>query len=315
MFLLISFFTFAKNYKLKIFTNINENIPKNCVVTVGFFDGLHRGHRYLLDNLKKLAVESGTEELVITLWPHPALVLGRTVKLLNTLDEKIDLIEKAGIRNILILEFDKNLASLSFGKFVNTILYSKLSCSAVIMGYNNSFGNKNIVESIDEKPVIPIRRFNKFEMEVFEKVNSSNIRKFLESGEVEKASEMLGYNYSLSGKIVSGYKIGRKIGFPTANIGEISLDKLIPANGVYIVKAHFGSNVYPAMLNIGYRPSFNGDEMSLEFHIPDFEGDLYNIQTRIEFYKRLRTEKKFEKIEDLINQLKIDKQQTKAYFS
>jgi riboflavin kinase/FMN adenylyltransferase len=315
MFLLISFFTFAKNYKLKIFTNINENIPKNCVVTVGFFDGLHRGHSYLLDNLKKLAIESGTEELVITLWPHPALVLGRSVKLLNTLDEKIKLFEEAGIKNILILEFDKNLASLSFGKFVNKMLYSKLSCSAVIMGYNNSFGNKNVVEPIDEKPVIPIHRFNKFEMEVFEKVNSSNIRKFIESGEVEKASEMLGYNYSLSGKIVSGYKIGRKIGFPTANIGEISQDKLIPANGVYIVKAHLGSDVYPAMLNIGYRPSFNGDEISLEFHIPDFDGDLYDVQTKIEFYKRLRTEKKFEKIEDLIHQLEIDKQQTKAYFS
>ncbi|MDD3859150.1 MAG: riboflavin biosynthesis protein RibF [Bacteroidales bacterium] len=300
---------------MKIFTNINENIPKNCVVTVGFFDGLHLGHRYLLDNLKKLAFESGVEELVITLWPHPAIVMGRSVKLLNTLDEKIKLFEEAGIRNILVLEFDKNLASLSFEKFVNTILYSKLSCSAVIMGYNNSFGNKNLVEPTNEKPVISIHRLNKFEMEAFEKVNSSNIRKFLECGEVEKASAMLGYNYNLSGKIVSGYKIGRKIGFPTANIGEISKDKLIPANGVYIVKAHIGSSVYPAMLNIGYRPSFNGNEISLEFHIPNFDGDLYDTPTMIEFNKYLRSEKKFEKLEDLISQLEIDKQQTIAYFT
>lgn len=300
---------------MKIFTNINENIPKNCVVTVGFFDGLHRGHLYLIENLKKAANHSGTEELVITLWPHPALVIGRSVKLLNTLEEKIKLFESAGIKNLLILDFDNNLASLSFGQFVNSILYSRLSCSSVFMGYNNSFGNKNIIELNDEKPVIDVQRFSKFEMKSFEKVNSSNIRKFLQSGDVEKAAEMLGYNYILNGKIVSGYKIGRKIGYPTANIGEIDLNKLIPLNGVYIVKAYLGSEAYPAMLNIGFRPSFNGNEISLEFHIPDFDGDLYNSQTRIEFFKRLRAEKKFEKISDLIRQLDIDKQQTKAYFS
>lgn len=300
---------------LKIFTNIKEKIPKNTVATVGFFDGLHRGHRFLIENLKKTAYEKGSEELVITLWPHPAKVLGRSVKLLNTLEEKIKLFEETSIKNILVLDFDKDMASLSFGEFVNYMLKSELSCSAVVMGYNNSFGNKNINGPYEENPIIPIFRLNKFELESFEKVNSSNIRKYLGSGDVEKASAMLGYHYSLKGKIVDGYKLGRTIGFPTANIGKIDQDKLIPANGVYIVKAYIESNEYPAMLNIGNRPSFEGDELSVEFHIPDFYGDLYNSVTKIEFYQRLRDEKKFNNIKDLVEQLNKDRQKTLAYFS
>lgn len=300
---------------MKVFTNINENIPKNCVVTVGFFDGVHKGHRYLLDSLVKEAVSSGNEELVITLWPHPAVVFGKTVDLLTTLEEKTELIRQSGIRNLLILKFDKELAALSAGRFVNEILHDGLHCSEVIMGYNNSFGSKNQSEADATEPLLQLKRLDKFEMELYDNVNSSQIRECLQNGNVESAAEMLGYNYRLRGKIVNGYKIGRKIGFPTANLGEYSQDKIIPANGVYIVKAKTEDQLYPAMLNIGFRPSFNGSERSVEFHIPDFEGDLYDAEVEIEFFKRLREEKKFNDINDLINQLKLDKEETKAFFS
>jgi riboflavin kinase/FMN adenylyltransferase len=300
---------------LKVFTNINENIPKNCVVTVGFFDGVHLGHQYLLKNLIAEASKTGNEELVITLWPHPSIVFGRPIELLNSLEEKIEQIKVSGVRNLLILKFDEALAKYTAGQFVNKILYDALGCSAVIMGYNNSFGNKLGSEQDVEIPSIPTTRLEKFVKDGFDNINSSQIRQCLQKGNVDNAAIMLGYNYSLSGKVISGYKIGRKIGFPTANLGDYILDKIIPANGVYIVKAHFGEDCFPAMLNIGVRPSFEGTERSIEFHIPDFDGDLYDAEVKIEFYKRIREEKKFSDINDLVNQLMKDKQETKAFFS
>lgn len=312
---MISFYTFAKILDLKIFTNINENIPKNCLVTIGFFDGVHNGHRYLLENLSRKANETGKEELVITLWPHPSAFFGHPVKLLTTIEEKTDLIFSTGIRNLLVLNFDKELASIQAGKFVNHILINKLGCSEVLMGYNNSFGSKSKKGEYDETPMIPINRLDKYILPGFEKVNSSGIRSMLEEGDVIQAALMLGRKYSLSGKIVNGYKIGRKIGFPTANLGEYNADKLIPAKGVYIVKAITDNNSYPAMLNIGTRPSFDGTDTTIEFHIPDFDGDLYDAEVRIEFVKYLRPEKKFSDINDLINQLKLDRDETRAFFA
>ncbi len=299
---------------MKVFTNINENIPKNCVVTVGFFDGVHHGHRYLLDSLVKQARNSGNEELVITLWPHPAVVFGKNVDLLNTLDEKIELIKQSGVRNLLILDFNLEIAALSTTMFVNEILYSALGCSKVLMGYNNSFGSKKNVDPVGLIPLIETVRLEKYDVDDYTNINSSQIRECLLNGKIENASKMLGYNYRLSGKVVSGYKIGRKIGFPTANIGDYNKDKIIPAFGVYIVKAHIGEKTYPAMLNIGVRPSFDGTDRTIEFHIPDFDGDLYGIEVEIEFFKRLREEKKFSDINDLIHQLNIDKEETKSFF-
>jgi riboflavin kinase/FMN adenylyltransferase len=299
---------------LKVFTNINENIPKNCVASIGFFDGVHKGHLYLLNKLSEHARKNNCEDLIITLWPHPAVVFGKSVSLLNTLEEKTFLLEKAGVKNLLILPFNKEIASMSDFDFAKTILHDKLTCSSLLMGYNNSFGNKNIPSVPDSALAVPVKRLTKFETEEFNNINSSQIRKCLQSGNVDNAAGMLGYSYHLKGQIVSGYRIGRTIGFPTANVGNYDSDKILPANGVYIINAHIGVSKYPAMLNIGTRPTFDGKDRSIEFHIPDFDGDLYNSNVEIEFLIKLRDEVKFADKDDLIRQLEADKKKTIAYF-
>lgn len=299
---------------MKVFTNINENIPKNCVASIGFFDGVHKGHLYLLNKLSEHARENNCEDLIITLWPHPAVVFGKPVSLLTTLEEKTILLEKAGVKNLLILPFNKEIAAMSDFEFAQTILLDKLNCTSLLMGYNNSFGNKNIPSVPDSELAVPVKRLSKFETEEFNNINSSQIRKCLQNGHVDNAAGMLGYNYSLKGQIVSGYRIGRTIGFPTANVGNYDLDKILPANGVYIIKARIGNNKYPAMLNIGIRPTFDGKERSIEFHIPDFDGDLYYSNVEIEFLVKLRDEVKFTDKDDLIRQLEEDKKKTIAYF-
>lgn len=300
---------------MKVFTNINKNIPKNCVVSIGFFDGVHKGHVYLLNQLMNEANSKNQEELVITLWPHPAKYFGKNISLLNTLNEKIVLLEGLGIRNVLILDFNEELASLSANMFVENILKEKLSCSSIIMGYNNHFGNKNSTSKPESEFAIPVKRLQKFEFEEFTNINSSQIRECITQGDLEKANKMLGYNYKLSGNIISGYQIGRKLGFPTANLKVSDQDKIQPPNGVYVAKAYFDNKSYPAMLSKGTRPSFDGKELSLEFHIPNFEGDLYGKLVTIEFIKKMRDEIKYENIDDLITQIKKDQEETLAYFS
>lgn len=300
---------------MKIYTNINENIPKNCVASIGFFDGIHKGHLYLLDRLTSYASDCKTEELVITLWPHPAIFFGKQIKLLNSLDEKIDLIGKTKVKNLLVLPFTKEIASLPAEAFVKTILSEKLGCKSVLMGYNNSFGNKSVSIVPESKYVIPVKRLDKFETDEYTNINSSQIRECLQKGNVDKAAEMLGYNYRIKGKIISGYKIGRKIGFPTANVGNYDLDKILPDNGVYICSVRIKDNSYPAMLNIGTRPSFDGKEKTVEFNIPNFAGDLYDYDVEISFLKKIRNEIKFTEISDLIVQLEADKIKTLAYYA
>lgn len=300
---------------MKVFTNINENIPKNCVATIGFFDGVHKGHLYLLDKLSSFAIERNTEELLITLWPHPAKFFGRNINLLTSLEEKIELLSKTNIKNLLILPFNKEIASLPADEFVKTILREKLDCNSVLMGYNNSFGNKNGSNIPESEYAIPVKRLDKFETDQYTNINSSQIRECLQKGNVDKAAEMLGYDYKLRGKIVSGYKIGRKIGFPTANVGEYNVDKILPVNGVYICRVNLNGNYYPAMLNIGTRPSFDGKEKTIEFHIPNFTNNLYDSKVEISFLKKIRNEIKFTDIKGLIKQLESDKIKTLAYFA
>lgn len=313
--LLVFILYFCKKNVLKVFTNINENIPKNSVVSIGFFDGVHKGHVYLLKQLINEANLKNQEELVITLWPHPAKYFGKSLSLLNSLDEKLKLIENLGIRNVLILDFNSELASLSADKFVEKILLNKLSCSYILMGYNNSIGNKTLVSKPESEFAIPVKRLDKFEFGDFNNINSSQIRECISKGNMERAKEMLGYNYKIDGKIISGYKIGRKLGFPTANLELSDYDKIQPANGVYIAKAHFDGNFFPAMFSKGMRPSFDGKELSLEFHIPNFQGDLYGKLVELEFFKKIRDEEKYENIEDLIAQIKKDQIETLDYFS
>ncbi|MDD2385748.1 MAG: riboflavin biosynthesis protein RibF [Bacteroidales bacterium] len=299
---------------MKIYTNINENIPKNCISTIGFFDGVHLGHQFLIKHLQEKAFFAGIEDLVISLWPHPSIHFGRPIKLLSTYSEKIKLFESIGVKNLLILDFNNELANTGGKKFTDEFLIKKLTISELVMGYNNSFGKKGDTDFDNIKKSIPVSFPQEFTFANNIKVNSSTIRIFLENGEVEDANKFLGYNFSITGSVVSGYQIGRTIGFPTANLGNIDEYKLIPANGVYICTANVNNKSLPAMLNIGTRPSFNGQQLGLEFHIPDFNSDLYGHEIQINFLKRIRSEIKFDTVDDLIVQLNKDKEDTQAYF-
>ncbi|MDD4148451.1 MAG: riboflavin biosynthesis protein RibF [Bacteroidales bacterium] len=299
---------------MKIYTNINENIPKNCVSTIGFFDGVHLGHKFLIKHLQEKAISANTDELVISLWPHPSIHFGRPIKLLSTYEEKLRLFESIGVKNLLILNFNDELANTENAKFINDILINKLAASELVMGYNNSFGKKGDTSFDETGKNLPVSFPKEFTLENNLKVNSSKIRELLEQGEVKQANKFLGYNYSIIGSVVSGYQIGRTIGFPTANLGNIDEYKLIPANGVYICTAIVSDESLPAMLNIGTRPSFNGQQLSIEFHIPDFNSDLYGHEIQINFLERIRSEIKFDNVDDLIVQLHKDKEDTIAYF-
>lgn len=298
---------------MKIYTNINENIPNNCVATIGFFDGLHLGHKFLLEQVKEQAISKGRQELIISLWPHPSYLFNRPIKLLSTYKEKIALFQKLGVQNLLMLNFTDEISKMSRVEFTNQILIEKLKISELVIGFNNSFGKKEEIKE-DYDLAIPVNTLNRYYLEGNIEVNSSIIRQMLNLGQIENANNLLNYKYTLSGTVVSGYQIGRKIGFPTANIGNIDETKLIPANGVYICQVLIEGSTYPAMLNIGNRPSFNGNALSMEFHIPDFDANLYNKEITIEFIKKIRDEKKFENIDNLVIQLQKDKETTLAYF-
>lgn len=300
---------------LKIFTNINENIPKNCLVSVGFFDGVHLGHQYIINELKQRASSLGKEELLITMWPHPAFYFGGEIKLLTTLEEKIEKLEKLSLKNLLILEFNSNLADKTSEEFINDILVEKVGASEIIMGYNNSFGHKRDSAKEIKTDLIKISRLNKFELPNASDISSSIIRKKLEQGLVDEVFQLLGCEYSITGVVEDGYKNGRKIGFPTANLGSIDNNKLIPSNGVYIVEVNIGNKWLPAMLNIGTRPSFDGKDTSVEFHVLDFNRDLYSQKITVKFLKHVRSERKFDDINSLIDQLYKDKEITQSYFS
>ncbi len=298
---------------MKIYTNINEKIIKNCVATIGFFDGVHNGHKYIIEQVQNSAKKRGVEDLIISLWPHPNIIFKKPIELLSTYEEKIELFKRFNVKNLLFFEFNNKTAQMSKKDFVQDILINKLNISELLVGYNNSFGNKELNKD-DEDINITTSRLEKM-LYNDKEVNSSIIRKLLKNGQVDDAGELLGYFYKLSGTIVSGYRNGRKIGFPTANISVNDKMKLIPDKGVYIVEALIEDKWYPAMLNIGNRPSFNGTTESIELHIPNFSSNLYNKELTIRFRKKIRDEKQFSNIELLIKQLHKDKQQTMDFFA
>jgi riboflavin kinase/FMN adenylyltransferase len=298
---------------LKIYTNINENIPKDCIVTIGIFDGVHQGHKFLLNNLIKNAEEKSKEHLVITLWPHPGIFFGRDLKLLNTPEEKFEIFRNLGIKNVLVLEFNQQLANFSETEFVR-FLKHKADISGILRGYNNSFGTKsNSAQKEIEYPVAIIL-LDEYRHEKFGKISSTVIRNSILDGNISEANQMLGYKYRISGRIVDGYKIGRTLGFATANVGDIPEIKLLPKIGVYAVTVDVDKMTNPAMLNLGFRPSFYGNKLGMEFHILDFEGNIYGKEVTVNFFERIRDEKRFENIDTLIEQLKKDKIEISKYF-
>lgn len=286
-----------------------------CVATIGFFDGVHRGHQFLIEDVKEEARKAGLGSLVITFNHHPRQVLQQSYQpqLLTTLSEKLRLLAMTGIDNVEVLNFTKEMASLTAREFMELVLRDKLNVKKLVIGYDNRFGH-NRAEGFDDyvrygkELGIEVMQARPFELDGL-KVSSSVIRSFLNGGEVEMANRCLGRPYMLTGKVVNGFQEGRKIGFPTANL-DTDDGLLVPADGAYAVKVQVREQGHwlKGMMNIGKRPTFHGTQRTLETFIFDFNEDIYGCRLAVRFVKRMRGEQMFENEQKLAEQLRKDEQ-------
>ena len=305
---------------MNIFHSINEfHSDKKTIVTIGTFDGVHLGHAAILKKLTQNTQNETFESTVLTFFPHPRMVLqGKSdLKLLNTINEKIELLEKIGIDNLIIHPFDEKFAELNAEAFVSTILVDHLRVQKIIIGYDHRFG-KNRTANIDD--LISFGAQYGFEVEQISaqeideiSISSTKIRTALEKGDIQLANEYLGYSYFLSGTVVKGKQLGRTIGFPTANISLEEDYKLVPQNGVYVVQAEIDSKTIYGMMNIGFNPTVQGKQKTIEVHLFDFDTDIYNRKIQVGILQRIRSEKKFESIELLTKQLDEDRSFSRNY--
>ena len=290
----------------------------NPVVTVGIFDGVHSGHIFVLQRLKCQAEKLQGESVVVTLWPHPRLVLNKEpekLRYLNTFDEKIILLEKAEVDHLFVIPFSKEFAQLDSCGFIKNILVNKLGIKHLVVGYNHKFGRNregdfNNLKKCSESYGFTIEKTQSLQ-NYGEKISSSVIREKLLTGELDDANDLLGYDYFLQGKVTGGNRIGREIGFPTANIRPHDEHKLIPCDGVYAVNIELNRLFYNGMMNIGYRPTVHSPipEKTIEVNIFNFDGDVYGKDVTVFFRKRLRNERKFDSIDQLKIQLGRDKEE------
>ncbi len=287
-------------------------------LSLGMFDGVHIGHKSIIDELTKTGQKKDLETAILTFWPHPRFVFNpdEDLKLLNTLDEKTALMEKYGIQNLFLKEFDAGFRNLTGEEFVRQILVDALHVKYLIIGYDHSFGkNKSGNFELLQKLSGELG----FEVEQMEAINihennisSTKIRKALLTGNIKEANELLGYSYSVSGTVVHGKKIGRTIGYPTANIETDSI-KLLPKKGAYIVEVFVQGKQYKGMLSVGTNPTVNGEKLTVEVYILDFEGDIYGRDITIKFRDFLHDEIKFEGMDKLIERLDEDKRLTEVF--
>ena len=319
------------------------------IATTGFFDGVHSGHRLVIERLVSLARERGDESLVVTFWPHPRAVLqdgARELRLLNSLEEKKELLRSLGVDRIEVLDFTRSFAALTAEQYLRDVLRSRFGVTTLLMGYDNRLGSDRLTAA-SLKPIATSIGIELVELEplgmgkhpqTVDKVDPSQsnlwappsyaaegghrfadvhpsltnisstvIRKALEEGKVEEATEMLGYGYALKGVVVAGNRLGRTIGFPTANMKLYEPLKLVPGRGVYVVETEVLGRKYRGMTNIGLRPTVGGSFTTIETHILDFDEDIYGLPLRITFLRRLRDEVHFPSLEALKRQLEKDR--------
>ena len=293
------------------------------IATTGFFDGVHLGHRLVIERLVSLARERGDESLVVTFWPHPRAVLqdgARELRLLNSLEEKKELLRNLGVDRVEVLDFTRSFAALTAEQYLRDILRDRFGVTTLLMGYDNRLGSDRLTAD-KLRPKASAMEMELIELEPFGQgghrfadvhpslthISSTVIRKSLEEGKVETAAEMLGYGYALRGVVVAGNRLGRTIGFPTANMKLYEPLKLVPGRGVYVVEAEVLGKKYRGMTNIGLRPTVGGSSTTIETHILDFDEDIYGLPLRITFLRRLRDEVHFPSLEALKDQLEKDR--------
>ncbi|WP_143961459.1 bifunctional riboflavin kinase/FAD synthetase [Litoribacter populi] len=307
---------------MKIYEGL-ENLPeiKNAVVTSGTFDGVHLGHQKILSRIREIANQADGETVLITFWPHPRLVLypnEHNLRLLSTFEEKSKQLREFGLDYLVTIPFTKAFSQLTSEEFIQKILIEKLKTKKLVIGYDHRFGKNREggFEHLKENIVKYGFELEEISREDIDQVgiSSTKIRKALEEGRIETANEYLGRPYELNGIVIKGQQIGRSIGFPTANIHIPNDYKLIPSDGVYAVNAIVGEQQYEGMLNIGNRPTVNGQSKTVEVHLFNFSDNLYDERITINFVHYLRPEKKFPNLEALKAQLIEDKMSAENIF-
>jgi riboflavin kinase/FMN adenylyltransferase len=300
---------------MKVYRSL-EDLPKikNAIVTQGTFDGVHAAHKIIINRLKELAKQYDGETVVMTFDPHPRMVIfpdEHGLKLLQTLDEKIEALDKAGVDHLVVIPFTKEFSRLSSMQFIRDIIVNQIGTKILVIGYNHRFGKNREGSFQHLKEYSSLYGFDVVEIPEQdvnnESVSSTRIRKALEAGDIITANNYLGRNYSIHGSVLHGNQLGRTIGYPTANIHVSNQYKLIPADGVYAVKVKIGNQIFGGMLNSGFRPTVDGKTHSIEVHIFDFNADIYNQFITVEYVDKLREEIKFNGLDALKYQLEKDK--------
>jgi riboflavin kinase/FMN adenylyltransferase len=312
-----------KKPELKIYNEIpgNDGLFINPVVTIGNFDGVHTGHRKIIEKLITSAKEHNGTPIVITFKNHPRTLFHpeSICRMITTVEEKQQALHMLGINNIIMLNFTREIADLTADQFYNELLIGKLKVREIVIGYDHAFGknregNIEYLMKLSEKTGIIV---NRVEEEVCddEVISSTLLRDEIDKGNMQMASRLLGRRYSLTGIVVKGAGRGKGLGFPTANIHPDYPEKIVPGNGIYAASVRmFDHTVYYGMLNIGYNPTFNGSERSIEINIFDFNKDIYGETVTIEFYEKVRNESKFDSPDFLIKQIKNDEIQIRKIF-
>ena len=301
---------------MKVVDHLEEfEKPSFAAVTIGTFDGVHIGHQAILKRIVEEARVNNGKSVLITLWPHPRFILNKDadkLKLLSTFEEKVALVKELGVDFILKIAFTPEFSNLSADEFVQQILVEKVGTKKLFIGYDHHFGNNregniDFLKERSESYGFEVSEISRQDIDDIS-VSSTKIRKAISSGDLALTSSLLGRKYSLQGTVVHGQKRGRSIGFPTANIKVNESFKLWPGDGVYAVTVFLGETSVKGMLNIGFRPTLGGSMKTMEVHLLNFEGELYDQLLKIEFEAFVRPEKKFDSLEGLKNQLQLDKE-------
>ena len=303
---------------MRIYRSIEEFSAQNPIVTIGMFDGVHAGHREILRQMETLKQQQGGETVLLTFWPHPRVFFGKTddFGLLTTIDEKMELLEQAGLDVCLILPFSHEFAELSPESYITEILHKGIGAKKVVIGYDHKYGKSgsgtfDLMQEYGRKLGFSVEQITAYFVDS-KTVSSTKVRNFISSGEIEAANRYLSYNYFLNGTVVSGRHVGRTMGFPTANLHINSDWKEIPANGVYAGFAEFEAHRYKAVINIGTNPTVSQEnKSSIEAHVIDFQGDLYGKNIRLEFSKFIRNEQRFDSLQDLQRAITCDVEEAK----
>ena len=308
---------------LRIYNEIPENRGeiKNPVITIGNFDGVHMGHRKIIETLLHKSKEHSGEPFVLTFSNHPRTVIhpGSVCRMITTVDEKQKALFELGVRNIIMLEFTREIADLTADQFYNELLIGRLGVKEIVIGYDHAFGknregNIDYLKKLAEKTGILITRVG-VESVQGDAVSSTLLRRELDLGNMEKVASLLGRNYALSGTVVKGAGRGRVMGFPTANVMPDSDVKIVPANGVYAVSVEIEGKLYGGMLNIGFNPTFGGQHRSIEVNIFNFSADIYDRVITLYFHSKIRDEKKFDSMENLARQIEEDRKAVESLLS